>query len=127
MAKSSQKQKEYRRARYRECQLKVFKAYSKSEVPHCAKCNFNDVRALTIDHMNDDGADHREAIRKELGRVSKIGAEAQYYWLVDNNFPQGFQVLCHNCQHIKKYGDNNYYAGSANKRYQETDVSKSQI
>lgn len=59
----------------------------------CARCPYSDVRALTIDHMNGDGANHR----KQLKNPSKM-----YQWLRSNGYPDGFQVLCMNCQFIKK-------------------------
>jgi hypothetical protein len=58
----------------------------------CACCGEATKEFLTIDHINNDGADHR----REVGR--KICA-----WLIRNNFPPGFQVLCANCNHAKAY------------------------
>ena len=55
----------------------------------------NDIRALSIDHINSDGASHR----KEVGN-------GMYRWLLKNNFPEGFQVLCMNCQFIKRETNN---------------------
>src|SRR5260221_360879 len=43
---------------------------------------------LSIDHINGDGSKHR----KEIGGGGKI-----YKWLINNNFPSGFQVLCIPC------------------------------
>ncbi len=58
----------------------------------CVKCGFNDPRALSIDHINGKGYEHRKEIRMEN----------IYTWLYKNNFPDGFQTLCMNCQFIKK-------------------------
>lgn len=55
--------------------------------PKCACCGESNIKFLTIDHINNDGAEHRN----EIGR-SKL-----YSWLIKNNFPEGFQVLCMNC------------------------------
>lgn len=66
----------------------------------CVKCGFTDIRALTIDHMNGRGSEHRKEIR-----IHNI-----YQWLIDNNFPEGFQTLCMNCQWIKM-NENMEYAG----------------
>lgn len=54
----------------------------------CACCGEDTALLLTIDHMNNDGNIHR----KEVGRSHKL-----YRWLRDNNYPEGFQVLCFNC------------------------------
>jgi hypothetical protein len=55
----------------------------------CAICGELDPDLLTIDHINNDGAKHR----REIG--IKNGNEL-YCWLIKNNFPPGFQVLCWN-------------------------------
>jgi len=55
--------------------------------PNCKCCGESESKFLTIDHMNNDGAEHRKEIRGD-----KI-----YGWLVRNGFPDGFQVLCWNC------------------------------
>ena len=60
----------------------------------CVRCGFSDIRALSIDHINGGGTKHRI----ELGRTG----EAFYRWLRMNGYPEGYQVLCHNCQWIKK-------------------------
>ena len=49
---------------------------------------------LTIDHINGGGNKHLEAIRK-------VGGQSFYNWLITNNFPKGFRVLCWNCNHGK--------------------------
>ena len=54
----------------------------------CAHCGEDELLFLTIDHVYGCG----EADRK-LGR----GGVGMYYWLRDNGFPDGFQVLCWNC------------------------------
>ena len=60
----------------------------------CVKCGFDDIRALTIDHINGGGAEHRR----------KIGSYAHsiYPWLRINGYPDGYQTLCMNCQWIKR-------------------------
>src|SRR5579859_5436767 len=56
----------------------------------CACCGETDKGFLSIDHINNDGAAHR----KMIGNRGGIGV---YYWLYNNNFPPGFQILCYNC------------------------------
>ncbi len=58
----------------------------------CECCGETLLDFLTIDHINNDGARHR----KEFGRAGKI-----HRWIISNNFPEGFQVLCFNCNYSK--------------------------
>lgn len=67
-------------------------AYSQ-DPPTCRTCGFTDVRALSIDHVEGSGTRHTQS----LGGGQKI-----YHWLIKNGFPRGFQVLCMNCQFIRK-------------------------
>jgi len=55
----------------------------------CSCCGEGEPMFLAIDHINGNGNDHRKKIKKY--------GSAFYKWLVDQNFPEGFQVLCHNC------------------------------
>lgn len=62
----------------------------------CVCCSETCLSMLTIDHINNDGAQHR----KEIGKVYKGGralVAEMYIWLEKNGFPTGFQVLCYNC------------------------------
>lgn len=78
--------------RYKE---QVFSHYCNGTEYSCKHCGFTDMRALSVDHMAGDGADHRRG-----GTGSSL-----YKWLVHHNFPEGFQVLCMNCQWIKRYDE----------------------
>lgn len=66
--------------------IKCLTYYSNKDVPVCNCCNENNIDKLTIDHINGGGRKHI----KEVG--NKI-----YRWTKKNNFPQGYQVLCFNC------------------------------
>lgn len=70
----------------------VLKYYGKGKCA-CVKCGFTDIRALSIDHINNNGAEHKKQIHKA----------SLYKWLRDNKFPPGYQTLCMNCQFIKRY------------------------
>jgi hypothetical protein len=61
--------------------------------PKCACCGERELDFLTIDHINGGGNQHR---KKVLGHL--IGGWIFYIWLRKNNFPEGFRVLCWNCQ-----------------------------
>jgi len=62
----------------------------------CVKCGFADMKALCIDHINDNGATERKA----LGTSS---SGSFYKYLRRNSFPLGYQTLCANCNQIKEY------------------------
>lgn len=76
----------------RKIKLEVFNAYGGAK---CVCCGDEHIEFLTIDHINNDGAKHRK----------KIFRKSMYYWLRKNNYPNGFQVLCMNCNFSKgKFG-----------------------
>ena len=56
--------------------------------PTCACCGESAIEFLCMDHINGGGEKHR----KEVGAGVKL-----YRWLIKNNYPEGFRVLCHNC------------------------------
>lgn len=68
----------------------------------CARCGFSDMRALQIDHINDDGAMQR----KSLGGKQMSGWRF-YEYLKLKNYPTGYQTLCANCNNIKQWDKNN--------------------
>lgn len=55
----------------------------------CDCCGIDNIEFLTIDHPNNDGAIHRKTLRG-LGTTF-------YAWLKKNEYPEGFRVLCFNC------------------------------
>ncbi len=58
----------------------------------CACCGETIRIFLTIDHINNDGAEHRRTI----GGIGRF-----YRWLLKNGCPKGFQVMCRNCNWAK--------------------------
>lgn len=58
--------------------------------PVCKCCGEDNIFFLTLDHVNNDGAEHR---RETGGKSGKNLA----WWLKKHNYPSGFQVLCFNC------------------------------
>ena len=79
---------EYRKDWYRKRKEIILDHYSNGTMK-CACCGEDDFNALTIDHINNDGAQHRKELK---GSTSSI-----HTWLIKNNFPEGFQTLCFNC------------------------------
>jgi hypothetical protein len=58
----------------------------------CNNCGYGIYGALTIDHALNDGAKHR----RETLKTAPI-----YSWLVSHNLPEGYQILCFNCNFLK--------------------------
>lgn len=56
----------------------------------CFCCGEDEFLFLQLDHVNNDGAQHR----KEIG--SK-GGNSYYLWIKKNNYPEGYQASCANC------------------------------
>lgn len=76
-----------KKAYYRKTREEVLRHYGGK----CACCGEADIRFLAIDHVENDGAEHRKT----------VGTAAIIYWLRRNNYPKGFQALCHNCNVAK--------------------------
>lgn len=64
----------------------------------CKGCGISDVRCLVLDHINGKGTQHRISLGNR-GRGSTF-----YSWLIKNNYPEGLQVLCANCNMAKGAG-----------------------
>ena len=75
-------------ARHLRLKIEAFEAYGGCKCD-CPGCNVTNPKFLTIDHKNNDGAEHR----KTIGR----GAAALYGWLKKNGYPPGYRVQCFNC------------------------------
>jgi len=78
------------RARYARFRATVLSHYGDK----CACCGESGKMFLEIDHIQDNGAAHR----REIG----TSAKALCGWIIRNNFPADFQILCANCNQGKK-------------------------
>lgn len=75
--------------RYREAQKdRIFELLGEE----CVECGFDDRRALQIDHLNGGGRQHRMSMNGSPTRL--------YRYVLDN--PDEFQILCANCNTIKR-------------------------
>ena len=74
----------------RDRRIKVLEHYSQSP-PVCVCCGEREIKFLTLHHLNNDGAEHR---RKMRGTGS---GPSLWCWIIKNNYPPIFQVLCFNC------------------------------
>ncbi len=72
-----------KRTRWR---IKVINHYSKG-LNVCSCCGESDVRFLTIDHINGGGRQDKDF----------NGGNNRYRKLISKGYPDGFQVLCFNC------------------------------
>jgi hypothetical protein len=61
--------------------------------PICACCGEHRIEFLTLDHINNDGAEHR----RQLFGTAKIGGPRLYRALQKLGYPPGLRVLCFNC------------------------------
>lgn len=77
---------EYYKERYRLCRLEMLEHYSNGKLL-CACCGESNYDFLTLDHMDGGGVKHRK----------EVGASNLPNWLKKNDYPEGYQVLCYNC------------------------------
>mgnify|MGYP002641188366 FL=1 len=92
----------------KENRLKVLQYYSKrlskSNIPCCNCCGINShIEFLTVDHIAGRQEMDSEPELKKLKYMSKLSGTALVLWIIKNNFPKGFQILCHNCNQTKGY------------------------
>jgi hypothetical protein len=72
----------------------------------CARCGFNDWRALQFDHVKGGGAaDRRNVGNKPMQVIKDVLANSGKY-----------QILCANCNWIKRYEQNEHGAAWARRR-----------
>ena len=55
----------------------------------CACCGESEIAFLVIDHAHGRGDEHR--------RQERISGSSIYHWFKKHNYPEGFRVLCQNC------------------------------
>lgn len=65
----------------------VFEAYG----AFCSCCGESKEKFLSIDHIEDNGYEHR----KEIGECGT----ALVKWAIKNRFPSSLRILCMNCNH----------------------------
>ena len=102
---SCREKKNIRNARYRKnhpenakeyhkkLKMEVFNAYGGAKCACCGECH---IEFLSIDHIYNNGAEHRKIIFGDKRNGANL-----YRWLKRNNFPEGYQVLCMNCNFAK--------------------------
>lgn len=73
----------------------------------CIKCGFNDKRALHVDHVKGTGSYERK----------KYSGLNLYYYILKNIESGDYQILCANCNYIKKIENKEYH-----RRYPEDHI-----
>ena len=58
----------------------------------CKRCGFNDQRALQIDHIDGGGIKEKHITNNVYSFIKQVGL-----------YPKKYQVLCANCNWIKRY------------------------
>jgi hypothetical protein len=86
-AANSDRYRAYARKRVFKLRLSALMHYSNNS---CACCGETHIEFLAIDHIDGNGNQHRKEFNTGSGTPF-------YYWLKRNNYPEGFRVLCHNC------------------------------
>lgn len=85
--KNNEKCRKLQRDRQRKLRIEVLSYYSDGSLK-CKCCGETEVCFLSIDHINGGGTKHR----RNTGYGGHI-----YHWLKQNKYPEGYRVLCHNC------------------------------
>ncbi len=83
----------------------------------CVQCGYSNEMALSIDHVDGDGANHRRATH------TTAGGGKLYLWLKKHDYPDGFQTLCMNCQWIKRQINREY---AWEQKHKESNLSLNQ-
>ena len=70
----------------------VLAHYSTTSPPSCACCGESEPAFLVLDHVLGGGTAHRKEIKGSI-----------WFWLRSRGYPDGYQVLCWNCNAAKAY------------------------
>ena len=100
-----------KKAREANNRLNVLQHYSKllsnSESACCNCCKESEINFLAIDHIAGKKQMDSEPELIKLGYRSTFQTNGLIRWILNNNFPKGFQVLCTNCNTAQAYPKNN--------------------
>jgi hypothetical protein len=92
----------------------VIKHYSNGTM-QCQCCDEPNLEFLGIDHINGGGNIHRKQIKR-------VGGFLFYIWLRQQGFPEGFRVLCQNCN--LAYGVYGYCPHKSGSKLKNIDCEK---
>ena len=107
-AKTSKRNKEKKDKEKMEVYLHYSKIYSNSNIPCCACCGLNShMEFLSLDHIAGRKEMDSEPELVRLGYTSKFKIHQLLLWITRNDFPEGFQILCLNCNMAKGHSKDN--------------------
>lgn len=86
-----QKMRDYEKARRKKYRLEAFHAYGGA---FCVCCGESAYEFLSLDHINGGGTKHRKEVHGKGDFV---------YLLRKDGWPEGYRVLCHNCNQAMGY------------------------
>jgi len=91
----------YHRERHHEERLAVLWFYSDGSLRcACPPCGEDRYEFLTLDHVDGGGNAHRKGINRG---EREWGGGGLMRWLLNHDYPPGFQVLCWNCNAGKAF------------------------
>lgn len=79
---------EYQNKRKLKIKTQIFEHYGMK----CNCCDEREFKFLTLDHIIDNPKQKKKAKNNQI---------TVYVWIIKNNFPEGFQILCFNCNIAK--------------------------
>ena len=104
-----QRQKNYKNRLRMSALIHYSKSISNVDIPTCACCGENSIiDFLCIDHIKGKKVMENDDELVKLGYKWQWDTNKLMLWLKNNNYPVGFQVLCHNCNFAKGMVKNNY-------------------
>lgn len=77
-----------------ELKLEIFSFYSDNKMK-CRFCEEKRIECLQLDHIHNNGGKERKELRRRGTNM--------YRWLKLNGFPEGYQILCANCNAFKRF------------------------
>ncbi len=85
---------------YKKLKNKIFDHYGRE----CACCGEDNIKFLSIDHINSDGGEHRERLRSG-GHAHRQNSGDKVYRDIVKHWPDDIQILCYNCNMGKQHND----------------------
>ena len=83
------KKSSYQNRYYYKIRFAVLRHYSSTDPPSCECCGITHPAFLAIDHIYGGGTRHAKSINRQSLSM----------WLWRNGLPDGYRILCHNCNH----------------------------
>lgn len=82
------KRSNYNKVRLEKLRDEIYNHYCNGDIK-CQCCGERHIEFLSLDHINGDGSNHRKMLKSE--------GTTLFTWIIKNNFPNIFRVLCMNC------------------------------